>query len=145
MRTGGSNKSVPFGVLWDDDYKNDVWSSTDGITWTQETAAAGFSGRRKHQLVVFDNKLWLIGGMGFPGFGGGPQNDVWSSADGVTWARETGAAPFSPRSGHQALVFDNKLLVIGGIDANFEPLNDVWSSSDGVSWRFGYHNVMGFP
>lgn len=53
---------------------NDVWSSSDGIIWTQATAAAAFSARYLHSSVVFDNKMWVIGGDG-----GGRKNDVWSS------------------------------------------------------------------
>ena len=109
------------------DYKNDVWSSSDGITWTEETAAAAFSARSRHQVVVFNNKLWLIGGRD-----GLLKNDVWSSSDGVSWIRETDAAGFSPRSYTQAEVINNKLWIIGGFDGGYK--NDVWSSSDGVTW-----------
>ena len=43
---GGGN---PFGR---DTYKNDVWRSADGRSWTQVTGSADFSGRRYHQVVV---------------------------------------------------------------------------------------------
>ena len=41
---------------------NDVWSSTDGKNWTQETEHAPFPVRYDHQVVVFKNKMYLIGG-----------------------------------------------------------------------------------
>ncbi len=41
---------------------NDVWSSTDGITWTEETASAEWGARISHRSVVFNNKIWRTGG-----------------------------------------------------------------------------------
>lgn len=40
-----------------------------------------FSGRQSHQVVVFNNKMWVIGGID----AGVHQNDVWSSAGGTQW------------------------------------------------------------
>ena len=36
--------------------------------------------------------------------------------------------------GHQVVVFNNQLCLIGGRDSNFNRKNDVWSSSDGIVW-----------
>src|SRR5688572_5360766 len=82
-----------------------------GVDWEQATGAAAFSGRYRHSSVVFNNKLWVIGGFGS---NGGLKNDVWSSPDGVNWTQATGAAPFSARQGHTSVVFNNKIWVIGG-------------------------------
>ncbi|NRB42965.1 MAG: hypothetical protein HRU20_31610 [Pseudomonadales bacterium] len=90
--------------------------------------AADFSPRQLHQCLVFDNKLWLIGGFDVQ-----KTNDVWSSPDGSTWTRMTEAASFSPRSEHRSLVFKDKMWVIAGDD--LQKTNDVWSSSDGISWN----------
>ena len=110
-------------------YKNDVWYSTDGETWTEATASAQFSARSSHTTVVFDNKLWVIGGydenFAF-------KNDVWYSTDGITWTEATASASFSGRYTHTSVVYDNKLWVIGGTDGSLK--NDVWYSSDGVTW-----------
>ena len=43
-------------------YKNDVWSSSDGVNWNQATGSAPWSGRYGHTTAVFNNKLWVIGG-----------------------------------------------------------------------------------
>ena len=114
--------------------KNDVWYSSNGVTWTQATGAAAFSARHSHTSVVFDNKMWVIGGY----YTGSVRlNDVWYSSNGVTWTQATGAAAFSPRYGHTSVVFDNKMWVIGGGGApgvNTDYRNDVWYSSDGVMW-----------
>ena len=76
-----------FGILADKvslGYKNDVWSSTDGQTWVEETAAAEWSARSEHQTVSLDGKIYVLGGIGESGNAG----DVWSSADGKTWTQE---------------------------------------------------------
>ncbi len=38
-------------------YFNDIWSSTDGTIWKQQTAHAAFSARTGHKVFVFNNKL----------------------------------------------------------------------------------------
>jgi len=124
---------VEFGnKLWliggfDGSYKNDAWSSSNGIIWTQETANATFPGRSDHQLLSFNNKLWLIGG-----WDGSMKNDVWSSNDGISWTQTTANAAFSARYAHHAVVFNNKMWLIAGWDGGMK--NDVWSSSDGITW-----------
>ncbi len=79
----------------------------------------GWSKRWGHTSVVFNNKIWVIEG------------DVWSSADGQTWTKETSNPGWSWRIRHTSVVFDNKIWVLGGTDS---PKNDVWSSSDGKNW-----------
>ena len=108
---------------------DDVWSSTDGINWTQETSSAGWSAREGHSSVVFDGKLWVLGGDD-----GGDSNEVWSSEDGATWTQVTiSGTSWSARQYHTSGVFDGKLWVIGGsIGGTY--LDDVWSSPDGVTW-----------
>ena len=72
--------------------------------------------------------MWVIGGYDATAM----KNDVWSSADGVTWAQATAAAPFSARSGMQAIILNNQLCVIAGNDGNAQ--HDTWCSSDGAKW-----------
>ena len=54
---------------YDGNTKNDVWNSSDGITWTQASASASWNARVQHSSVVFDNKM--------RGIGGEYKNDVW--------------------------------------------------------------------
>jgi len=96
-----------------------------GGNWTQATEAAPWSARYTHQSVVFDDKLWVIGGHD-----GSTKNDTWYSADGVNWTQATANAEWSTRWGHQSIVFNNKIWVIGG-----RSKNDVWYSSDGINWK----------
>lgn len=119
--------------------KADSWSSEDGENWILESDDLGFSSRRWHSGVVFDNKMWIIGGYDYFG---AAHNDVWSSSDGINWVQETSSANFPRRWGHESVVFDNKIWVIGGNvhgnpggDAGGKPnYNDAWYSSDGKNW-----------
>jgi hypothetical protein len=123
---------------------NDVWNSTDGWTWTQIrpntlTAAGIWEGRHCGGYVVFHDKLWVVGGDPLLKH---YQNDVWSSADGVTWEQATAKAPWGQRNLHVTMVYDGKIWVMGGqMVPQFVPdvpeafYNDVWSSTDGANWN----------
>lgn len=113
---------------------NDVYSSTDGANWQLVTPNAPWQGR---SLIcgraVFRNRMWIMGGGSYATRQ--YVNDVWSSADGVTWDQVAQQAPWSPRLFHSLAVYHDKLWVIAGIDAeNVSGLNDVWYSDDGVTW-----------
>ena len=113
---------------------NDVWSSSDGITWTQATASAGWSARDNHASVVFDNKIWVMGGRDGAGSSTN-HNDVWSSTDGITWTQATASAGWSGRSFLKTLNYNNRMWVIGGYTGpSGSTLSDVWSSTDGITW-----------
>lgn len=114
--------------------KNDVWSSADGKTWTQATADAGWAPRAYHQAAVLGDKIYVFGGGNYV-----PKyqafNDVWSSRDGVTWTKETDAAPWSPRLWFSAVTYRNRMWVIGGWSKTPNTnWGDVWYSEDGKAW-----------
>jgi hypothetical protein len=110
-------------------YKNDIWSSVDGATWTQELSTAPWAARMEHASVVHNGKIWILGGR----IGNTTSaNDVWSSVDGVTWTQELATAPWAERYDHTAVVHNGKMWVIGGYANGYK--NDVWSSADGITW-----------
>ncbi|HWV15653.1 MAG TPA: hypothetical protein VN030_09475 [Cellvibrio sp.] len=134
-----------------------TWTSTAYYTLTHENqkatlelraaSAAEFAGRALHELVVWQDRLWLIAGH----TSAGDSNDLWSSRDGIHWQLETANAAFSPRAGHQVVVYKNRLWLIGG-SSNGKIMNDVWSSKDGINWSLeaadagfsprAYHQVV---
>lgn len=118
---------------------NQVWWSTDGVKWEQATKAAGWTPRIAAGAVVFKGRMWVLGGTENYYFGDDKslKNDVWSSADGKEWKRETDNAGWAPRAYHAAVVHDNKIWVFGGGNyvPKYQAFNDVWSSSDGVHWE----------
>lgn len=128
---------------------NRVWSSSDGSTWTETIPEAGtsWSGRERIPVVVFQDKLWIVGGNGYPGFGnpnapGTPLNDVWSSSNGTDWTEVLPNQPdvsetpnrFVARTNPAVFVHDGKIYVAGGRNASGTLLNDVWTSSNGSTW-----------
>ena len=99
-------------------------------SWTQVTASADWAARRGHRSVVYDNKMWILGGYDASEY----MNDIWYSSDGSNWTQVTSSAEWSDRLGHTSLVFNNKLWIIGGLSSSEGYMNDVWYSSDGMSW-----------
>jgi len=71
---------VAEGKIWilggrnDSTFFSDVWSSENGIDWTQETSSAPWGPRGSHGAVVFNNKIFVIGGWDFDT----QYTDVWS-------------------------------------------------------------------
>lgn len=115
-----------------------VWSSADGVSWDLVTTDAGWSPRIAAGAVVFNGRMWILGGTENYYFGDEShlKNDVWSSADGKTWRQETDHAGWPPRAYHAAAVLNDRIYVLGG--GNYVPTyqarSDVWSSADGVHW-----------
>ena len=128
------------------DYLNDVWSSSDGKSWTRETAAAAFPARSGHACIVYNGKIWLTGGYSEVS---GLFDDVWNSSDGKNWVSASNSAAYYARSAHSMAVFADKLWIIGGetVDGNNTPtlLDDCWSSSDGSNWQSHSSVVTFFP
>lgn len=110
---------------------NDVWSSSDGTTWTEVTANADFDARTAAAGIVFNDKMYIIGGQDGSGT---LLNDVWSSSDGATWTQETGTAAFDARRGANVFVFNGKLFLIGGEGIDDTQYADMWVSEDGATW-----------
>mmetsp|Transcript_86034 Transcript_86034/g.221517 ORF Transcript_86034/g.221517 Transcript_86034/m.221517 type:complete len:945 (+) Transcript_86034:144-2978(+) len=111
---------------------NDVWASTDGVTWTARTTSAGWYERYGHSLVVLGSQLLLLGGYGAPSGQSKHRNDVWSSSDGgATWTELLATAPWTGRRDHACAVFNGEVFLTGG---TYPLWGDVWASSDGVTW-----------
>lgn len=100
-----------------------------GRNWALATDSAPWDRRWDLSSVVYDGKIWIIGGSGSRD----RKNDVWYSADGATWTSATLSAPWSGRSGHSSVVYDGKMWVIGG-SGLADLKNDVWYSTNGVTW-----------
>jgi len=62
---------------------SDVLSSTDGANWRYATTGAPWLPRLGHAVVVYGQRLWILGGMNYYFDGSGwhntPLNDVWYS------------------------------------------------------------------
>jgi N-acetylneuraminic acid mutarotase len=126
----GSNIWLMGGQDATGDAQNDIWSF-NGTTWKLELANAPWAVRYAMTVVEFNGFMWLLGGTDGTNY----LNDVWKSGIGTVWNQETTTNPlWTPRSGHTALSYNNKLFVIGGADNTRVNVNDVWSSPNGANW-----------
>jgi hypothetical protein len=117
-------------------FYNDVWNSTDGVTWKRVLDHAPWSPRGMiGGSVVFKNRMWILGG-GTYDTPRSPErnfyNDVWSSKDGFNWTKHLDHAPWEPRQYHDVAVFDGRMWVLEGWNKGNR--SDVWWSEDGVGW-----------
>ncbi|OQY95256.1 MAG: galactose oxidase [Sphingobacteriales bacterium UTBCD1] len=113
---------------------NDVWSSGDGKEWKLELMNAPWSKRAHAQTIVFNNKIWLIGGgQRFPN--ATAHNDVWCSEDGINWKQVTPSAQWLPRMWFSSVVYRDRIWVIGGWSGEHKNFDDVWYSKNGIDWK----------
>ncbi len=118
-------------------FYNDVYTSTDGVNWTEVATETVFEIRANHASFVHGQKIWIIGGwqavtnqetfaQDIVTF-----RDVWYSEDGKQWSKLTVNESFHPRMGTAATVYDDKIIISGGL--NIDQLqnkrthyNDIW-------------------
>lgn len=117
--------------------KNDVWVSEDLENW-EFLSLAPFSPREGHSVFVFQDKIWVIGGVNY--YTREVTNDVWASEDGKHWIQITSNAPFSPRWDQAVEIFQGKIWLIGGMDLEGNVFKDVWVSEDGKNWELQTEN-----
>ena len=114
-------------------FSNDVYTSADGLTWNEVNSDPGFLARSLHQTIVFNEKLFIVGGVRSDGFG----SDVWSSSDGINWDMEA-SGQFSGRERFGMVEFNNLLWIFGGSN-NLGELHqftgDIFKSADGKNWE----------
>jgi len=108
---------------------DDIWCSSDGIIWTNAVKHAAWTARNCHACAVYDNRIWIMGGVIRTPNGEQATNDIWFSRNGKGWTQSCTTSVWVKRFYHTSVVFDNKLWVIGGMD-DFPPnprgFNDVW-------------------
>jgi leucine-zipper-like transcriptional regulator 1 len=102
--------------------KNDVWSSPDGITWTEVTSSAAWSGRNVASSAFYDEKMWFMAGSPSGG------SEVWSSTDGSAWSLTTSDTGWGNRTQADAVVLNGRIWLIAGYADGYK--NDVWHTSD---------------
>jgi hypothetical protein len=107
-------------------FLSDVWSSSNGVNWIQVTNTTAFGERRQHMSAIYENKIWVIGGIDQNYT---LKNDVWTSTDGANWVEATSSAGFASRTDAVCLVYKGKMWIIGGLT-----YTDAWCSNDGINW-----------
>lgn len=133
---------------------NDVWYSADnGETWTAATTDGGgsvWTARSFHACVVFNSKMWIVGGVNTSGTS---LNDVYYSTNGATWTQATanggadqgatGDNIFGVLTAPKLLNYDSKIWIVGGrVGTNACP---VYYSTTGGAWtRATAHITWGY-
>jgi hypothetical protein len=136
----------------------DVWSSPNGKDWKLVLKDAPWKHSDLPMMLAFQDKMWIFGGWyngRLPGHSA--SSEVWSSSDGEKWEQATAKAGWSPRLAAGAVVFKDKMWVLGGTENYYfgdkkSLKNDVWYSADGKEWKQatdnagwsprGYHNAV---
>ena len=124
---GFNNKLWLVGGMDFEDIYNDVWSSEDGVSWVLVNKNHPFLSRQGFLLMDYKNKLWILGRLNTPQYGNGP-NDVWYSEDGINWLKTKDDPRWTGREDFGAVVFKDKMWIIGGMDKDWKWKNDVWCS-----------------
>lgn len=104
---------------------SDIWSSADGNDWKKECYVADWAvadrGLMYHDLVVFDDKLWIVGGYKR---NSGNTNQIWYSEDGVKW-HPFELSPIAPSHSTTLFSYKDSLIIAAGNHMNRE----VWRLS----------------
>lgn len=105
-----------------------IWCSEDGKEWHLVAKGPQSLGRRNSAILLFDDKLWVIGGWGTK-----PNEYIWCSVDGVHWKNLTHGFDFKtqPFCFTQAVVLNNEIWIF---DSTNEETH-VWHSKDGQKWE----------
>ncbi|CAN5248550.1 kelch repeat-containing protein [soil metagenome] len=128
-----------------------VRRTTDFERWEVLAEKSNLPNRVFYGSVVFNSKIWLLGGCDGKDY----YNDVWNSADGVSWTKVSQRAAWSPRNIGITIVFKNRIWMIGGGVIDGEPTNnpksndEIWSSADGIDWTLvtdqAHMSALGTP
>jgi hypothetical protein len=106
-------------------WENEEWNITE----------TNIPSRSYYKCTVFNNKLWLAGGLVINQNGSyKPTAEVWSSDNGKEWKLETTNGMGGPRSNFTFFSHKNKLYVNAN-DSRWGGINGYYSSEDGVSWE----------
>lgn len=136
------------------DLYDDVWSSPDGVAWTQEAAHAPFGPRYTPNAASVGCRIVVYGGQAWNGgqwcnfvdpCTAEASREVWSSADGRSWQLANAQAPWQGRGLiHGSIVHDGEIFLVGGglkavppgerYDTTVAEYGDIWSSRDGSQW-----------
>lgn len=126
------------------------WQTTSvfdpsSLNWEEMVSSAPWEKRDSQGVVVYNGKIWLMGGLDATGHVTSEGNvdydnskhfgDVWSSKDGTNWIKVADKSPWGNRRSIQPVDFNGKMWLMGGWGPEVGYKNDIWSSEDGVNWK----------
>jgi alpha-tubulin suppressor-like RCC1 family protein len=128
-------------------FKNPLWSSPDGITWTSESETSPWPARAPESagITFHDGAIWLAGGLNPSPLPDGTDRDfadVWVldvTAQNPEWSLVTNTPAWSQRAYAQLFSHRGILWLWGGSQRTADNQNaglplQVWISSNGSYW-----------
>ncbi|MDH6343209.1 hypothetical protein M2134_002089 [Parabacteroides sp. PM6-13] len=106
---------------------------TVGETIPEDFPLIGFG--KEYYSSHYNSYLMIVGGRTLSNQ---LTNQSWGTMDGVLWARlsDINASYFAAREGVMVTAYDDKIYLIGGIDAAGNAYRDIYESIDkGVTWQ----------
>jgi Galactose oxidase, central domain len=110
------------------------------VVWEVETAEVP-DNMATSPAAYLGNQLWLVGGSAADTTNF--SNQVWLySPESGAWTQQADV-PWKPRMGHVCVVRENRVWILGGLDANGNALKEVWSSGVNGDWK--QHAAAAWP
>lgn len=101
--------------------------------WLRISTSAQWSPRSRAQAVVFDDQLYLLGGVGYDGEWNA---DLWKSVDGIVWTMVTNKALWIGRNNIRAVTHTNVVQGIWVVASVQEQFYNTMYTTDGVNFQF---------
>lgn len=116
------------------------------MTWSGfSTSTPGWEKRDSHMMYLFNDKLWLTGGLNaeeFKGPDGDPLydqatyfNDIWNTDGEQKWTLMKKNASFPPIRSASIVNYKDTLYMLGGWSPSKGYNNGIWTSTNGVDWK----------
>lgn len=125
--------------------KREILFRPEDLSWQEVSSSTPWTARDSHATAVFQEKIWLTGGLNADSATVRPGlveyekaeyfNDIWYSEDGERWIRALEHAPWPGRRSQQLAAFQGKLWLIGGWGPEGGYAKEIWTSEDGFSWQ----------
>lgn len=113
-------------IIWRLDPAKQVWQKMEPARW---------SSRMGHAVLMFQNKLWVLGGRDASG---NALNDVWfCDSESGNWTEVSKTNSWEPRCIFHPTVWNDEIWLYGGASGPFSSklFKDLWSSNDGKKWE----------
>ncbi len=114
------------------------------MEWNEIASSTPFLSRDSHASFVFQDRIWIIGGLNGNGlvspthqikYWQAPHlNYIWVSENGRDWKEIETENIWAPRRSMSIIEFKNKLWMLGGWSTGGGYSNELWNSEDGVDW-----------
>jgi len=113
-------------------YKNCIYSSEDGTSWTKINLTCFADDERVQTIVEYNNKIYMC-----TRYSNGDMLNIWSSGDGFNWQKlKTFSRMQDKYFFDDFQVYKGHLLIFESYFNSGEDCgNRIWESTDGMTWK----------